>query len=362
MEYKTKIIATVINDVIYDQRMIRICTTLSELYHVELWGRRKSSSNIFEQNYHQRRFRFIINKGFLFYFFYNIRIFFVLLFTKFDVIHSVDLDTLPAGFLACIIKRKKLVYDSHEYFTEVPELVGRPFVKKVWLTIEKLLVPRVDVAITVGYNISKIYSQKYKNQFHVVRNCPEIKNHIIKPKKSGYILYQGALNMGRGLEALIVAMKTIPMKLKIAGGGDLDENLKKLVVEQQLSDKVEFLGLIKPEELIHHTSQAFIGYNVMENIGLSYYYSLSNKFFDYIHSGVPVITNQFPEYNDLNNTYNCCVFAEANSKDISNVINLLLDDSVKYKNLKDNCISASKELNWDIEKNKLIRVYNDLIE
>ena len=114
--------------------------------------------------------------------------------------------------------------------------------------------------------------------------------------------------MGRGLEALILAMKTIPMNLKIAGDGDLDKNLKKLVLEQQLSDKVEFLGLIKPEELKHHTNQALIGYNVMENIGLSYYYSLSNKFFDYIHSGVPVITNQFPEYNDLNNTYNCCVF------------------------------------------------------
>ena len=362
MEYKTKIIATVINDVIYDQRMIRICTTLSELYHVELWGRRKSSSNTFKHSYFQRRFRFIINKGFLFYFFYNIRIFFALLFTKFDVIHSVDLDTLPAGFLACKIKRKKLVYDSHEYFTEVPELVSRPFVRKIWLIIEKLLVPRVDVAITVGDNISKIYTKKYKNQFHVVRNCPEIKSHVSKPLKSGYILYQGALNMGRGLEALILAMKTIPMNLKIAGDGDLDKNLKKLVLEQQLSDKVEFLGLIKPEELKHHTNQALIGYNVMENIGLSYYYSLSNKFFDYIHSGVPVITNQFPEYNDLNNTYNCCVFAEANSKDISKVINSLLDDLVKYKNLKDNCIRASKELNWDIEKNKLIQVYNDLIE
>jgi glycosyltransferase involved in cell wall biosynthesis len=361
LEQKIKVIATVINDVIYDQRMIRICSTLSESYDVELWGRRKSKNDILDQPYHQRRFRFIVNGGFLFYLAYNLRIFLALLFNKFDVIHAVDLDTLPAGFLACKIKRKKIVYDSHEYFTEVPELVSRSIVRGIWLLIERMLVPKVNAAITVGNNIAEIYTKKYNIQFHVIRNCTESK--IIKEEvdKRGYILYQGALNKGRGLEALIISMKTIPLKLKIAGSGDIDQKLKKIVAENHLSDKIEFLGLIEPQELSKYTSFAFIGYNVMENMGLSYYYSLSNKFFDYIHSEVPVITNQFPEYNDINITYNCCVFADAIPKEISKSVNALLNDPKSYQKLKINCKKATKELNWGIEKKKLTKLYNDLI-
>ena len=99
----------------------------------------------------------------------------------------------------------------------------------------------------------------------------------------------------------------------------------------------------------------------MENMGLSYYYSLSNKFFDYIHSGVPVITNQFPEYNDINITYNCCVFADAIPEHISKTVNALLSDSKNYQKLKKNCIKAAQDINWGIEKRKLIKVYDDLI-
>lgn len=362
MEHKRKIIATVINDVVFDQRMIRICNTLSEFYSVELWGRVKSSDSPIEHSFIQRRYRFFINRGVLFYISYNIRLFFILLFTKFDVIHSVDLDTLPAGFLACKIKRKQIVYDSHEYFTEVPELENRYFVKKIWLIIEKIFVPRVDVAITVGTNIAKIYFENYKKQFHVVRNCPEIHSSTSNHSEDRYIIYQGALNKGRGLESLIKAMKTIPLRLLIAGDGDIRDKLENMVIKEQLSDKVEFLGQIKPNELINYTSQAFLGYNVMENIGLSYYYSLSNKFFDYIHSDVPVITNPFPEYYDLNKTYNCCVFAEAISNNISEVILSLLNDTKEYNRLKSNCNKASKDLNWNTEKNKLIRAYDDLIQ
>ena len=361
MERKIKVIATVINDVIYDQRMIRICSTLSEFYDVELWGRRKSEVDTFKRPYYQRRFRFLINHGIFFYLAYNVKVFFTLLFKKFDIIHAVDLDTLPAGLLACKIKRKKIIYDSHEYFTEVPELLERPFVKKIWLLIEKTFVPKVDIGITVGKNIADIYTKKYNKIFQVIRNCPEINVKKKEAINTDYILYQGALNKGRGLEALIISMKEIPLKLKIAGSGDIDKKLKKLVNNNQLTDKIEFLGLIEPQDLSVYTNNAFIGYNVMENMGLSYYYSLSNKFFDYIHSGVPVITNQFPEYNNINMTYNCCVFADAIPDQISKTINALLSDSKTYQKLKNNCEQASHDLNWEIEKIKLIEIYNDII-
>ena len=72
----------------------------------------------------------LFKKGPLFYAEYNLRLFFLLLLTKADVLVANDLDTLPAVFLASRIRRLPVVYDSHEYFTEVPELVGRKISEK----------------------------------------------------------------------------------------------------------------------------------------------------------------------------------------------------------------------------------------
>lgn len=115
-----KIICTVTNDLIYDQRMQRICTSLQKNnFEVELVGRiLPDSKEIIQQTFQQKRLKCFFNKGFLFYAEFNIRLLFFLLFTKFDIVCGCDLDTLPAALLAAKIKRKKVVYDAHEYFPE----------------------------------------------------------------------------------------------------------------------------------------------------------------------------------------------------------------------------------------------------
>ena len=360
MENKPVVIATVINDVLYDQRMIRICTSLSADYEVCLWGRKKSNQAIIPRNYKQKRFSFPIHKGVAFYMLYNIVVFANLLKAKFDIIHAVDLDTLPAAFFASKLRGKKLVYDSHEYFTEVPELINRPRKRSVWLAIERYILPKVKNALTVGPKIAEEYKKLYSVDFKVVRNCPVLKDLPAKTSNQKYLIYQGALNKGRGLEATIKAMQWIPIELKIAGSGDLDAELHELVKEYKVEDKVTFLGMLKPEELPELTANAFAGINISENLGLSYYYSLNNKCFDYIHAGLPAITNPFPEYEAINDTYNCFTFATAESQEIANAVNLLLADTDKYEELRRNCILARAQLTWENEEQRLLEVYADL--
>ena len=360
MDTKPRIIATVINDVIYDQRMIRICTSLSQEYDVALWGRKKSDATLVTRPYKQRRFSFLVYKGATFYLLYNLKMFYHLLFAKYDIIHAVDLDTLPAGYMASKLRGKKLVYDSHEYFTELPELINRPAKRNVWLKIEGAILPKIKNGITVGQMIADEYTAKYKVAFQVVRNCPELKPLAKVESQEKYLIYQGALNKGRGLEATIQAMQHLPIKLKIAGSGDLDDELRALVAEYRLEDKVEFLGLLKPEELPAYTANAFAGINVSENLGLSYYYSLNNKYFDHIHAGIPSITNPFPEYQLLNEKYECSVFATAQSEDIVKAVNLLLDDDQLYYRLRKNCLLAREELNWKNEEKALLQVYAEI--
>ena len=358
MEQKPSIIATVINDVVYDQRMIRICSSLSKNYQVSLWGRKKSAVPTEERPYQQKRSRFIIQSGPFFYLMYNIRLFFRLLFTHFDIVHAVDLDTLPAGFLAAKIKGKVVVYDSHEYFTEVPELMNRRFVRNIWLKIEGWIVPQLKHAITVGGKIAEQYTQQYGVAFKVVRNCPLLDDQQeIVNQPGNYLIYQGALNEGRGIENLILAMRTIDFKLKIAGSGDIEDKLKSLVLNHNLEDKVSFLGMIKPSELKVVTTHAYAGINVSENLGLSYYYSLNNKYFDYIHAAIPAITNPFPEYQSLNEQFKCSVFSNSTEEELIAAIKLLIDDKARYAELKKNCLLARKQLNWQSEEKELLSIY-----
>jgi len=362
LENKPRVIATVINDTIYDQRMIRICTSLSSDYDVSLWGRKKSQEPTTKRPFSQRRFPFLLKAGPLFYLAYNVRVFFALLVSKVDIIHAVDLDTLPACFTVSRLRKKKLVYDSHEYFTEVPELVSRPRKRALWLKIEKAILPHLKQGITVGQRIAKEYEAKYNVPFAVVKNSPVLKELVEASAEKKYLLYQGALNKGRGLEALIGAMPLVDIELKIAGSGDLDDDLRKRVKELNLEDKVTFLGMLKPSELPPLTAAAFAGVNVSENLGLSYYYSLNNKYFDYIHAGLPAITNPFPEYKALDEKYNCSVFATAESQDIAKAVNLLLGDENLYGILKKNCLLARKELNWSNEEKKLKEIYANIAQ
>ncbi len=356
-----KIVFTVTNDITYDQRMERICTTLSENnYDVYLIGfLKKRSVKLETKTYKQTRLPVLFKKGKLFYLEFNFKLFWYLLFKRFDIYCGIDLDTLLPVFLNARLKGKLIVYDAHEYFTELPEIVDRPIIKKMWLRLEKYLLPKIKYNYTVGAAIGEILSQKYQQPYTIIRNVPvyqeEKENHFIQ----NYILYQGALNKGRGLEPLMQAMAFIDAELYIAGEGDLSAELRDFASTLPHANKIRFLGYVRPSELKKYTLEAKIGVNFIENIGLSYYYSLSNKFFDYIHAGLPQITMDYPEYASLNAKYHVALLiADLKPNIIATSVNSLLQDAMFYSQLKQNTVIAAKELNWQKEELSLIQFYD----
>jgi glycosyltransferase involved in cell wall biosynthesis len=312
----------------------------------------------------------LFRKGFLFYLEYNIRLFFFLLITKVDVLVANDLDTLPANFLASRIKRKPLVYDSHEYFTEVPELLGRPVVRGTWILIEKLLVPKVNAAYTVCDSIAEVYHDLYKVDFKVVRNLPTCSGEqAVLPEvheKSNFpkiVLYQGALNLGRGIEAAIRSMHYIDgAELWLAGDGDITAQLKQLVAELQLEAKVKFLGRLPISKLSEITRQADLGISLEEDLGLNYRFALPNKLFDYIQAGVPVLVSNLPEMKRIVEHYQIGAIAETHQrKDLAETIKRTLFNQEKNAVWKKNLKLAAKELCWENEEEILRKVYEPFL-
>jgi len=355
-----KIVCTVSNDLSFDQRMIKICSALSNAGHrVLLAGRELSQSIPIEiKDFDQERFRCFFNKGPLFYLELNIRHFYLLLRKKPDLIYAVDDDTLLASTLASKLLKAHLVFDSHEYFSEVPELEGRNTVKSIWRFIEKMCIPAVDLCITVNQSIANLYTERYKKDFEVVRNLPDLAEKQFGDAPDPYILYQGALNKGRGLELLIEVICALPYKLKIAGDGDIKAELQELVKQYGIFDRVEFLGRLTPEELLEVTSKAYIGYNLMEPASLNYYYSLSNKFFDYMMSGVPSLNNKFPEYERILEKDKIGLALDFNKDALSLSLRKLMTDQEFHHELVNNCKKARERYNWQREKMHLLELFD----
>ena len=362
-----KIICTVTNDLNFDQRMIRICTSLSNAgYDVLLVGRQLPHSPVLQkQPFQQKRFSLFSNKGKLFYLEYNIRLFFFLLINRFDAVCSVDLDSLMPGFLVAKLKKKVCVYDAHEYFTEVPELVDRPNVKRIWESMAYFLIPKLTFAYTVCESLAEIFQQKYGVHFNVIRNVPTAKpipSRHVRGGDSFILIYQGVLNDGRGLEEAVGAMELLEgVELWLAGEGDLSGFLRKMVQEKRLENKVVFYGRVSPDELHSLTIQAHLGLNLLKNKGLNYYYSLANKTFDYMQAGIPSICMAFPEYKKLyRQTKAIVLLEELSEKQIADAVKTLKNNSRQFEEMCERNREAAAEWVWEKEEKKLLHFYTAL--
>ena len=343
--------------------MQRICGTLADAgYDVLLVGRKlKTSLPLSNEKYAQHRLNCWFSKGKAFYTEFNIRLFFFLLFKKMDCICSIDLDTMLPCFYVSKIKKVIKVYDAHEYFSQLDEVVNRPHIYRFWHSIERKLIPKFRNGYTVCDSLAQEFKKNYNVNYKVIRNVPLFAESIQQPRTQGPILYQGAVNRGRGLDKLALAMKHVDEQLWICGDGNFMEEMKAVVQSNDLSAKIIFFGMLKPEVLKEKTAQAYIAINPFEKTGLNQYFSLSNKFFDYIHAGIPQVTMNYPEYKKINEQYKIAELVEdLYPETIAKGINKLLQDKALYLQLKQNCSIAKRELNWQNEKSKLLNFYHQL--
>lgn len=346
-------IVSVINDLATDQRVHRHCLTLqAKGYDVLLIGRvRKGSPALVQRSYATHRMVLPFERGPWFYAAFNIALLFQLLFRKADLLFANDLDTLLPNFIISRLKGSKLIYDSHEYFTEVPELAHRPRTRAIWLRLEQMLVPRLRHAFTVSAAIAEAYHQKYGVRFQLVRNMPLLEPHTpAMPVLPPVILYQGAVNMGRGLDLAMRAMQHIDNAvLHIAGAGDVLSDMQLLSMQLGLQDRVIFLGRIPFAELASITRMASIGISFEEKLGLNYEFALPNKLFDYIHAGVPVLVADLPAMAAIVRENGVGeVLLSRQPTDVAQQLQAMLD-AEKQATYRKNCHLAAQRLNWQEE-------------
>lgn len=394
-----RIVCTVTNDLSHDQRMHRICGTLTAAGHeVTLVGRSlPGSPALTDRPYRQYRIDCRYHHGKLFYLEYNYRLWRTLRNRSFDCLNSVDLDTLAAGYL---LGKDRWVFDAHEWFSETPEVVNRPFVRWAWRTLGKWLVSRTTARYTVAKILSEKLSDEYGVEFGVVRSLPlrrrggidspgpgavplakgnessglfpaspEDSLQIARGTAPGAIpgtakkilLYQGMLNPGRGLDVAIRTLAELPDHvLWLVGSGPEEAALRRLAEELEVTQRVIFHGFQPPEKLPAFTRAAWLGLNLLDAISPSYYYSLANKAVDYIQDGLPSVQMNFPEYRSIQETHDCYVLVDTlhppdSYRDIARAILSITPE--RYAELRQNCERAAEILCWERETEALLSFY-----
>jgi glycosyltransferase involved in cell wall biosynthesis len=371
---RKRVVVSVINDLVTDQRVNKVCQTLVSMdCDVLLVGRKmRKSPEMDTREYKFRRLKLLTEKGPLFYAEYNIRLFCFLLLRKVDMLVSNDLDTLLPNYLVRRLKNIPLVYDSHEYFTEVPELVNRKNVQKVWKFIEGKIFPKLTDTITVNNSIANLFENDYGIKPAVVRNIPRRSTVIEKvsreklglPVNIPILILQGAgINVHRGVEELIEAMIHVDNAiLLIIGGGDVINKLKEMVFDYKLTPKVIFKPRLPYKEMMQYTSVANLGITFDKPNNLNYKYSLPNKLFDYIQAGIPVLSSRLPELERIISEYKIGDFIPDHKPvNIAKKINHILNSQGLMDEWKKNCIFAAKELTWENEEKTLIKIYSKYV-
>lgn len=359
-----KVLVSVFNNLSTDQRVEKVCRTLSENgFSIELIGNNWGGLPDLKRDYPVSRI--ILKSKILRYAYVEFQWkLYKQLLKKADqdtILLSNDLDTLLPNYLVSKKLNLPLVYDSHEIFTEMPSVNGR-FTQNIWRSLESFIAPKLNFMMTASESYADWFHKTYGierpvvvQNFPLKSGNPQDYSIVNSPK---VIIYQGVINPSRGLDKLIPEMHKIEnAELWIAGDGPKKKEFQELTKTLGLDDKVKFIGKILPEKLREITQQADVGLSIEENNGLSYYFSMPNKISDYIQARIPVVVSDFPEMKKVADHF------KAGEKirdynELAEKIQLVLNNG--KHSYKDALNHAASQLCWENEENRLIGLFGKI--
>lgn len=355
------------SDLTNDYRIHKLSTTLEAAGFQVKYLTRSHSRHKCQETNSLHIMQLLTERGPLFYLEFNLRLIWHLLKTKVDLVVSIDLDTLMGCYIGSKLSRKQLLFDSHEYFPESPEIAHKPFVKWVWKKVQDAFVPRVKYNVTVCQSIADKFNDLYGKNFLVVRNAPlqaERRNSqgTVRTDSRFTILFQGMINIGRHVDTIIRALPSLPdCRFLVVGEGDVYQDARNLARQLNVEDRVEFTGLRPYGELGRYMGVADLGVCLFDNISLNYYWCLPNRLFDFIHAGLPMLAVDFPEIKRVIEGYNIgrCMH-QPTVDNVVKEINYIRSNPQKVQQWKNNMKIAAEQLTWEHDAEPLLAVLKQI--
>jgi glycosyltransferase involved in cell wall biosynthesis len=286
-----------------------------------------------------------------------------------DAVHAHDVAMLVPGYIAAKLCRARLVYDSHELATGVPYR-SRPWALLV-AAIERLLVPRCDLVVTVSGGIADRLSERYAlvERPTVVRNAcdlpppgavsaPDLKR-VLGIGDAPLVLHQGAVAPDRGCETLARAIAEVDGAhlLFLGAEGPYADRLHALAVGLGVDSRVHFHPPVRLDSLLSYTAQADVGVTLLEGTCENHRLALPNKVFEYVSARIPVVASELPELENLVRTHGIGWVADpcdpaSTAAELRRAL-----QQVSQRGMQDDLDDAQSALSWRREAESLKLAY-----
>lgn len=282
------------------------------------------------------------------------------------IVHAHDVNTLVTAWFAAKLSGAHIIYDAHEISTSRE---GYSSFRGLVAHVESTLMPRVQGAITTTDARAKFFARMYgvprplvlqnRPRHTDIETSDRIRQELQLDQPWPIVLYQGGLQQGRGLDLLIdVAARIEQAYFVFIGGGRMASSLHSQAEQFGITERVRFIPTVALAELPSYTASADIGVQPLENTCLNHFTTDSNKLFEYVAAGLPVVATDLPEIRLVVRAYDLgLLFRSGSAEQLIDAITRLLQDIELRATYKTNAIRASMLLTWEAQESELVALY-----
>jgi glycosyltransferase involved in cell wall biosynthesis len=292
---------------------------------------------------------------------------------QFDVIHAHDFDTLPAGRWLASLRRKPLIYDSHEDYASMLHGRIRPAMQSLIRWWEGRLLRKVDCLITVGEKLRREFERRGARRTVVVANAKRIEEYRLDdsirrqvrealdiPVEALTLAFIANLAAERFIPEMVGAVARRPKVHLIIGG----RGPAATAVEQaaQRCRNIHYLGFVAPKDVPRYTCAADVLYYGFDPSNPNSRWSAPNKLYEAFAAGCALITGHFGEIGDVVAENDCGVVLDGFSEDeILDAIDRC-SDPANLQLWKSRAAAAGKQqFNWSVSAHNLLQVYDEVL-
>ncbi len=303
---------------------------------------------------------------------FNWKLFRRLLKMEVHLIHAHDLWVLPGSAMAAIIKKCRLIYDAHEFPPGLEIFSTKKTSARVWALAERLLIRKADFLITVNDHHTGLFREYYGNipESAAIMNLPSIKDGPALQdiprfeQRHSSVIFQGIFKNGRALPAIIQSISLLSTgRLDLIGHGEIEQQLREMVEKYHLQERITFKGVVNWRAVFSETKKSRAGLVLFEPTSINYTYAAPNKFFEYVMAGTPLIASDIPTFREFNARFEVAMLVKTDSpEEIARAIEIMLTDLKRWNQYHENCLEARQVWNWESQQDKLIGIYQKLLQ